>query len=233
MKFAFYIVASLLLLSCTPFQKMKPSVDEVFISQHHGQYSNTSAPQNQVQMIELKENGECKMQVDGRAKYGRIEQSQNQNYLLCRAEQPYYFKIENAGQMVQTDEKGKSMKNFLTLALKAAEVSVDGRWQIIQINNQNIERKAASDMVYLDFKSNIGRFSGFTGCNQVSGNFKVVGANLNFNEVISTEKYCEKITWEGELMQIFNQVERVDKEGDKLMLCNSTEKILVTLVKVP
>lgn len=74
---------------------------------------------------------------------------------------------------------------------------IAGEWFITAIGTTSISED--DDMPYVTFVPAEGRFYGSNGCNVLNGDFKISDNTLTFNNVLSTQKYCPDVTYDGQI----------------------------------
>lgn len=75
--------------------------------------------------------------------------------------------------------------------------NISGEWTITAIGTTTISQD--EDMPYLTFVPAEGKFYGSNGCNVLNGDFKITDTKLTFSNVLSTQKYCPDITYDGQI----------------------------------
>ncbi len=94
------------------------------------------------------------------------------------------------------------------------------RWTLTQMG----ERSLRSDEPYLEFNVKQGQFSGSTGCNRISGGYRVgfgaSGDDLSFTPVASTRRACpgEQAQVEASFLKALEITKRFQIQGDVLRL---------------
>jgi heat shock protein HslJ len=120
------------------------------------------------------------------------------------------------------------MKIFVCLILSAAAFIYTGcsgsegtasvkstRWELtalMELSSLNFKAKPT-----INFKSD-GRFTGFGGCNNFGGNYKIDGNKLTTSDIYSTEKYCESMQVENIFIQAIQKTSTYEITDSKLYL---------------
>ncbi|MCJ7571080.1 MAG: META domain-containing protein [Candidatus Thermoplasmatota archaeon] len=98
-----------------------------------------------------------------------------------------------------------------------------GEWQLLSYGNVENPTPAMDDVkASITFKLE-GTFGGNVGCNRFGGNYTVNDDYISFNNIISTEMYCEE-TWDQEqgVLSVFSQPDlRIQLNNDNLTITNS------------
>jgi len=90
-------------------------------------------------------------------------------------------------------------------------------WQLVSVAGEAVpetENQQKAHILFLDD----GRVSGFSGCNQYMGNYRVSGENLLFDSMSSTLKACTDNLTEELLFTAFAKTVGVNLEGIELRL---------------
>ncbi|MCL7942415.1 META domain-containing protein [Marinobacter sp. ATCH36] len=90
-------------------------------------------------------------------------------------------------------------------------------WQLVSVAGQPVpetDREQKAHVLFLDD----GRVSGFSGCNQYMGNYRVEGENLLFDSMSSTRMACPDSQTEGQLFAALAKTVGVNLEGIELRL---------------
>ncbi len=93
----------------------------------------------------------------------------------------------------------------------------DTEWHLIEANGRAITLTLAA----IDFNQNATRFTGNTGCNQMSGTVSVKGQNIDVSSVVTTKRACRispRNVEEGEFLRALNQAKTYRVNGDILRL---------------
>lgn len=120
------------------------------------------------------------------------------------------------------------MKIFVCLILSAAAFIYSGcsgsegtaslkstKWDLttlMELSSLNFNAKPT-----LKFNSE-GQFTGFGGCNNFGGNYKVSGNKLTTSDVYSTEKYCDNMKVEDIFIQAIQKTNTYEIIDSKLYL---------------
>lgn len=96
-----------------------------------------------------------------------------------------------------------------------AELSTSS-WELAEINGKPIDKQDFAKIPTLNFDKTESRVSGTSGCNSMSGTFKVEEDKITFGPIMGTKMACEG-TGENQFMTAFNTVQKF-KLGKKLYL---------------
>ncbi len=96
-----------------------------------------------------------------------------------------------------------------------AELSTSS-WELAEINEKPIDKQDFAKIPTLNFDKTESRVSGNSGCNSMSGTFKVEEDKITFGPIMGTKMACEG-TGENQFMTAFNTVQKF-KLGKKLYL---------------
>ncbi|MDQ3687265.1 MAG: YbaY family lipoprotein [Acidobacteriota bacterium] len=103
------------------------------------------------------------------------------------------------------------------------------RWTLTRMG----ERLFRSDEPYLEFNVKQGRFSGSTGCNRISGGYRVGfgagGDDLNFTPVAVTRRACpgEQAQVEASFLKALEMSKRFQVQGDVVRLYAADSPVLI------
>lgn len=67
----------------------------------------------------------------------------------------------------------------------------EGQWNLTKLDGENIIVPADGRSPFVRMEGTEGKLSGFGGCNQLFGEYKVEGENISFPMLGSTKMYCE------------------------------------------
>lgn len=90
-------------------------------------------------------------------------------------------------------------------------------WQLVSVAGEPVpetEREQKAHILFLDD----GRVSGFSGCNQYMGNYRVEGENLLFDAMSSTRMACPDNQTESQLFAALAKTVGVNLDGIELRL---------------
>lgn len=94
----------------------------------------------------------------------------------------------------------------------------ENKWVLSELNGKAVTNKTDKDY-FINLDSNLGRFSGFTGCNTVEGDYQMVEpGKLLFANVNSTKVACDESKLETEFLAALGKVDSYMIEGDVLHL---------------
>ncbi|WP_290610404.1 META domain-containing protein [Arsukibacterium sp. UBA3155] len=96
----------------------------------------------------------------------------------------------------------------------AAGLTIAGKWQLIELMQQSV---ADDNQVFLQFDP-AGRVSGYTGCNNLTGSYKLQDAMLSFGPLATTRKACREDTLEPQFLEVLAKVDNISIAGEVLSL---------------
>lgn len=78
-----------------------------------------------------------------------------------------------------------------------------------------------------------GRVQGFTGCNMLSGAYKVEGGVVKLGPMITTKRFCvgPEMEYERRLLAAMGEDSRVTREGDRLVIASGKGRFEFTPAK--
>ncbi|GHE43678.1 META domain-containing protein [Sphingobacterium griseoflavum] len=102
-----------------------------------------------------------------------------------------------------------------------------GRWQLIELNGQPVPAMVNGKMPYLEFSEEEGRYSSTGGCNGVGGEYELSKSNgIKFGRGMSTMMYCDDMTIENGLKQLFEQADTYKVDAGTLLLSKGKGNVL-------
>lgn len=113
--------------------------------------------------------------------------------------------------------------NHTSSAAKSVATDIAGEWIITAVGSTTINQD--EDMPYVTFEPSEGRFYGSNGCNVLNGSYSISGSTVSFSNVLSTQKYCPEVKYDGLITSIL-------QDGKKAIvtLKNSGNETYMTLV---
>lgn len=117
---------------------------------------------------------------------------------------------------------------------EAATVStLNGEWNIVEINGSAVLPTAAQGVPYIGFDAATGRIHGNSGCNRIMGNFDLNAApgNINLGNLAGTRMACPDMTTEQNVMNALNLVRGYHKVGNRIALTGSAGRPVIILEK--
>jgi heat shock protein HslJ len=106
----------------------------------------------------------------------------------------------------------------------AADALFGKKWMLTEIRGNSVKAEP-----YIEFDREKGRFSGFGGCNRISGGFEVSDSNLTLSQVISTKMACLDAAanqTEADFLRELTGVLRFEIRDDVLRLYAGDEAVL-------
>ncbi len=80
-----------------------------------------------------------------------------------------------------------------------------GKWKIVSIKPDKDQAPVPFNNGYFEFRSD-NTMSGSGGCNSFSGSFKLIGNNIRFRDITSTQMKCDKMEQEYMLMKYLGYI---------------------------
>lgn len=122
------------------------------------------------------------------------------------------------------------LSSFLVLGCSGSEGTASlksTKWELttlMELSSLNFKAKPT-----IEFKED-GRFTGFGGCNNFGGSYKISGKDLTTSDIYSTEKYCDAMQVENIFIQAIQKTGAYEIEDSKLYLY-SNGKVTAILKK--
>lgn len=134
------------------------------------------------------------------------------------------------------------MKKILTLAALAMVLSahkckegeatgsssaslMSTKWMLQSLNGKALELAGGSQRPWLQMADGE-KMSGFGGCNQLNGSYKLDGQRLGFGPIMSTKMYCEQTSgMEKNFLTALGGVDAYQLDGGKLKLMQGTTEV--------
>jgi len=102
-------------------------------------------------------------------------------------------------------------------------------WELAEINGKPIDKQYFAKTPTLNFDKAESRVSGNSGCNSMSGTFKVEEDKITFGPIMGTKMACEG-SGENQFMTAFNTVQKF-KLGNKLYFYDGTGNKVLCFTK--
>lgn len=120
---------------------------------------------------------------------------------------------------VDTTNNASAEKSAGTIDPATGKLSIsENKWVLSELNGAAVTNKTDKDY-FITLDSNLARFSGFTGCNSVEGDYQIVEAGkLIFANVNSTKVACDEMKMENEFLAALKNTDSYMIEGDMLHL---------------
>ena len=122
----------------------------------------------------------------------------------------------------------------LTTALIAQSPAiVETQWRLKKIGDQAVVPGKGQKKPYLKLEAKDHRVVGFSGCNRLSGGYKLEGKELSFGAIAGTKMACaEGMEIEKNFTQALPKVKSYKIAAQSLTLLDSTGKVLAQLEAV-
>jgi len=101
--------------------------------------------------------------------------------------------------------------------------TIHGTWELREISEEQVDVNSFMERLpFVQFDLTEGRFSGFGGCNQIGGNFRIEHHNIDLYDITATRMHCGDDNREPEFLALLNEVEFHGVDKERLLL--STEE---------
>lgn len=112
--------------------------------------------------------------------------------------------------------------------------SINGEWNIIEINGAKVNPDASRTYPFIAFDTNAGRVYGSSGCNRMMASLKLdtKPGTVDFGALGTTKMACPDMVTERNVLNALEQVKHYKKAGkEKIFLCNSSNRPVILLEK--
>lgn len=124
----------------------------------------------------------------------------------------------------------------------AGAVSLDGEWDIVQVNGEEVGNMEASRKPFIGFDMAAGRIYGNSGCNRMMGTFSVDSLKpgiLHFGPIASTRMACPDMALERNVLEALQEVasfeplagEQPADSIPRIALCDGKGEAVVVIKK--
>jgi heat shock protein HslJ len=134
---------------------------------------------------------------------------------------PTLYLVEE-NKVTLLDKKGKiitgrSAGNYI-LTKNTSEIT--GKyWRLIELNGKSAIINGKQSEINLVFRSSDKRVTGYAGCNSFAGNYLALPGNrISFSELALTQKACENMELEAELLRMLENTDNYFSSPDTLVL---------------
>lgn len=110
--------------------------------------------------------------------------------------------------------------------------SLNGEWNIIEINGSAVTPGSGKDFPYIEFDTTTGKLSGNSGCNRMMGSFdtNAKAGEIDLGAIAGTRMMCPDMTIEQNVLNALKNVKGYKKAGSKKMaLVNSNKRPVIVL----
>lgn len=139
------------------------------------------------------------------------------------------WQLDQEGNLIS----GEQADNYSLTKLAAEQVPATEltgvKWQLTELMGAVL---AEESDIFLQFSEDF-RFSGFAGCNHITGIYQVDGLRLSFSGIISTQKACMTETIEAGLLQVLQQVDNFAIQEQQLSLNRARMAPLARFTTIP
>ena len=142
---------------------------------------------------------------------------------------PYQTTIsyrENGGQEARTLE---GCGEYLT------DHRLNDIWVLEEMEGKKVDHEKdfkGSDLPYMELYTNENRFSGFSGCNRMTGSLSFEWDVLRFEQVASTRMACPNMEQEGKFLEALQGITRYAMENNRLYLSNDGKAPFLVFKKI-
>jgi len=108
-------------------------------------------------------------------------------------------------------------------------------WVLEEMEGKKVDREKdfnGSDLPYMELYTNENRFSGFSGCNRMTGSLYFEWDVLRFGQVASTRMACPNMEQEGKFLEALQSVTQYAMENNRLYLSNAGNAPFLVFKKI-
>lgn len=112
--------------------------------------------------------------------------------------------------------------------------SINGEWNIIEINGSAVVPAQGQELPFIGFDTTTGKVFGYSGCNRMMGSFDVnaKAGTIDLGGLASTRMACPDMTTEQNVLSALGQVKGYKKMGKhNIALCNAANRPVLLLEK--
>lgn len=112
--------------------------------------------------------------------------------------------------------------------------SINGEWNIIEINGSAVVPVQGQELPFIGFDTTTGKVFGYSGCNRMMGSFDVnaKAGTIDLGGLASTRMACADMTTEQNVLSALGQVKGYKKMGKhNIALCNASNRPVLLLAK--
>ncbi len=148
-------------------------------------------------------------------------------------EEGFIYKLKvnvkkNSEPLADASNLKYSLIKVLEIEKSISPPDIFNKWKVISL--EGMDELYQNPTIQFDEKNN--RISGSTGCNNYFGSFKIQNDQLIIDDMGMTRKMCPDMTLENNFINNLKRVKHYRTEQDKLLLLNSTFKILFICNKI-
>ena len=110
--------------------------------------------------------------------------------------------------------------------------SLNGEWDIVEINGSAVAPVPGQTMPYIGFESTTGKVFGNSGCNRMMGSFDINAkpGNIDLGTMAGTRMLCNDMTTETNVLNVLKNVKGYKQlSNGKMALTNSLNRPIVVL----
>ncbi|MDC6385240.1 META domain-containing protein [Flagellimonas taeanensis] len=107
-------------------------------------------------------------------------------------------------------------------------------WVLEEMMSQKVSKEEfnGKDVPYMEIYTNDNRFSGFSGCNRMTGSLFYEKDLLRFAQIASTQMACSKMDRESEFLKALQSGTTYKVENNRLYLSNGSQENLLIFKKI-
>lgn len=125
--------------------------------------------------------------------------------------------------LIQLNKEKENIKGALATQYVLQKIAVDTnltdvKWQLIELAGQKVNQ-TDKNIPFLSLNSTENTLTGFSGCNNFSGDFTLkFGNRVNFSKIAATRKYCENTPYEAEFLKVLGTIDNYTINNNTLSL---------------
>ncbi|CBV41535.1 META domain-containing protein [Halomonas elongata] len=105
------------------------------------------------------------------------------------------WRVQDASTLEALDLEGNEIESSLDYTLKrtdgfVTETLEDSYWRLVELKGESVEASQGQREAHLVLHSEANRVAGATGCNQLSGSYRLEGDRLSFGPLATTRMAC-------------------------------------------
>ena len=158
--------------------------------------------------------------LDARGRYGVRARIENEGQLMFTSTQMNpAFGVDGAKDAPPNDPVEVLVSRVAGARKPNAPPLIDTRWVLVKLRGEATSSGAGGKAPSFTFTAEEQRFSGFAGCNQMTGGYQLDGDELSFSNIAMTMRACpEGMDLERELSKALEETRRYEISADALRL---------------
>ena len=105
------------------------------------------------------------------------------------------------------------------------ETIVDAYWMLLSLEGEKVPVPKDNRMAYIRLQERENDIIGYTGCNKISGKYKLTEPALQFSKLTSTKMSCPQIETENMLLDALSRTTNFKKSGSILTLYTGSNAV--------